>query len=176
MILDSPDQIFTALSDGREVYWCEEGSEDWTPLNQKAQINFSDLYTGFLKFMALDLPVIKMPIPVLDSRYFSAFIRNEQGFEIYRVGNNPCRFYALKVKGSTFISDYFRNIDIYQIEPSGMLKKLDKTTAPKWLTENLERTRSGTRRKARNAALEQTGFFSTQEYKDFRRSKKYAPK
>ncbi|SPJ19030.1 hypothetical protein PFCIP103579_0174 [Prolinoborus fasciculus] len=176
MNLDSPDQIFSALSDGRDVYWCEEGSDDWTPLNQKAQISFSDLYTGFLKFMALDLPVIKMPIPVMDTRYFSDFIRNEQGLEIYRVGSNPCRFYALKVKGNTFISDYFRNIDIYHIESNGSLKKVDKALAPKWLTENLERTRTANRRRVRNSALEKVGFFGSREYEDFQKSKKYSPK
>ena len=43
----TPEQVFTALGDGKDVYWSEDGSSEWTPLNQKSQLNFSDLYSGF---------------------------------------------------------------------------------------------------------------------------------
>ena len=87
MILKSADQIFEALLNGQLVYWCEYGSDDWSPLNDQAQVNFADLYTGFLQFKADELPVIPMPVEFGSThRYFSEYIKTFEGFEIYRVG------------------------------------------------------------------------------------------
>ncbi len=61
-------------------------------------LTFQTLYSGFLKFRVEDLPKINMPIEVPDTQYFSAFVRHEGSFEIYRVGTTKTRFYALKLK------------------------------------------------------------------------------
>lgn len=170
MILKSADQIFEALLNGQLVYWCEYGSDDWSPLNDQAQVNFADLYTGFLQFKADELPIIPMPVEFGSThRYFSEYIKTFEGLEIYRVGKNRVSYFALRVKSSGTIADYFCNTLIYSIQPDGSLKKMDKSTAPQWILDGLENARVAMRKNKRHQVLESTGFFGSKDYKNFKR-------
>lgn len=165
----TPEQVFTALGDGKDVYWSEDGSSDWTPLNQKSQLNFSDLYSGFLKFRVEDLPKINMPIEITDTQYFSAFVRHEGSFEIYRVGTTKTRFYALKLKRNVRSENYFSNIDVFAVNTDGSLKKVFRTVANDWVFSALETARKANRNREYNQILQDTGFFSSKEYGDHKR-------
>ena len=175
MILNSADQIFDALLNGQLVYWCECGSDDWSPLNDRTQINFVDLYTGFLQFKADELPVIPMPVE-FDSthRYFSEYIKTFEGLEIYRVGKTRASYFALRVKSSGTIADYFCNTIIYSIQPNGSLRKMDKSITPKWILDGLENARVAMRKNRRHQVLESTGFFASEDYKNFKRNNRPA--
>ena len=175
MILNSPQKIFAALSKGQPVMWCEEGSENWSLLNSQAQINFADLYSGFLQFKTEELPVFKLPIEsavyTAQAKYFVEFVHNLHGFEVYRVGKDKFSYYAVRVNSNhPSAHDYFANLDVFRISnTSGFLMNVDKGTLHPSIVSGLERARSIKRRSEYNQILEDTGFFSSQEYKDFKR-------
>ena len=170
MILNSADQIFEALLNGQSVYWCECGSDDWSPLNDRTQINFVDLYTGFLQFKADELPIVPMPVEFGSThRYFSEYIKTFEGLEIYRVGKTRVSYFALRIKSSGTIADYFCNTQIYSIQPNGSLKKMDKSLTPQWVLDGLENARVAMRKNKRHQVLESTGFFASEDYKKFKR-------
>lgn len=176
MILNSPEQIFAALSKGQPVMWCEEGSQNWSPLNSQAQVNFADLYSGFLQFKTEELPIFKLPIEsevyAKQARYFVEFVHHLHGFEVYRVGKeNRFSYYTVRVNGNRpSTRDYFANLDIFRIgNTSGVLQSVDKLTLHASIKNGIERARSVKRRAEYNQVLESTGHFATEAYSDFKR-------
>ena len=171
MILNSPQQIFAALSKGQPVMWCEEGSENWSLLNSQAQINFADLYSGFLQFKTEELPVFKLPIEsavyAAQAKYFVEFVHNLNGFEVYRVGKDKFSYYAVRVNSNRpSVRDYFANLDVFRISnTSGFLMNVDKGTLHLSIASGIERARSIKRGAEYNQILENTGHFKSDEYK-----------
>lgn len=181
MILNSPEQIFAALSKGQPVMWCEEGSQDWTTLNSQTQISFSDLYTGFLQFKTEELPIFRLPIEsavyAAQAKCFVEFVHNLHGFEVYRVGKeNRFSYYAVRVNGNRpSTRDYFVNLDVFRIgNTSGVLQSVDKSTLHASIKNGIERARSVKRNAKYNQVLESTGHFATQAYQDYKRKNRTA--
>lgn len=180
MILNSPEQIFAALSKGQPVMWCEEGSQDWATLNSQTQLSFSDLYTGFLQFKTEELPIFKLPIEsavyAAQARFFVEFVHNLHGFEVYRVGKGNFSYYAVRVNGNRpSTRNYFANLDIFRIgSTSGVLQSVDKLTLHASIKNGIERARSVKRSAQYNQVLESTGHFATEAYKNFKRKNRHS--
>ncbi|WP_312586575.1 hypothetical protein [Acinetobacter sp.] len=180
MILNSPEQIFAALSKGQPVMWCEEGSQDWATLNSQTQLSFSDLYTGFLQFKTEELPIFKLPIESAvyanQARFFVEFVHNLHGFEVYRVGKENFSYYAVRVNSNRpSTRNYFANLDIFRIgSTSGVLQSVDKLTLHASIKNGIERARSVKRSAQYNQVLESTGHFATEAYKNFKRKNRQA--
>jgi len=116
-----------------------------------------------------------MPVEsTLSHRYFSEYIKTFEGLEIYRVGKNRVSYFALRVKSSGMIADYFCNTLLYSIQPDGSLKKMDKSVTPQWILDGLENARVAMRKNKRHQALESTGFFASEDYKNFKRNNRPA--
>ncbi|MBV6551748.1 hypothetical protein KTN00_12055 [Acinetobacter soli] len=170
--------VFEAISKGLKVLVSEVNSNDWTPLNAESNITLRDFYSGFLVFK-IDKSINEYEnfhYRNKGSQFFYEYLNDDHnGNHRIRCGFDNPTIYILVVRKSRHndgrLLDKF---DIYKESTIGTLPDycINRHGLSDKLLTGLNRAYQAKQSFEHNQVLSKTGFFGSEDYKNFRRHNK----
>ena len=169
----SPAQVFESLGKGLKMDFAEVGTNNWSHINNAAQISIADIYSGFLEFRFTPGFENSWERKQKEkaANYSSEFLgydgnRNER----YRVGTKSIFYYTLvKIKDDAHANYGLKGFEVY-MEINGVLRFVDKATMKDWVISYIETARNAKNKAEHNKVLEEVGHFSSPEYRDWKKT------